>query len=30
MGLNPGHHTEAIKSRQDFLFLAAKVVESCW
>lgn len=28
MGLNPGHHTEAIKSRRDFLFLAAQVVES--
>lgn len=28
MGLNPGHHTEAIKSRRDFLFLAAQVVAS--
>jgi hypothetical protein len=28
MGLNPGHHSEAIKSRRDFLFLAAQVVES--
>ena len=28
MGLNPGHHTEAIKSRRDFLFMAAQVVES--
>lgn len=28
MGLNPGHHTEAITSRRDFLFLAAQVVES--
>ena len=28
MVLNPGHHTEAIKSRRDFLFLAAQVVES--
>lgn len=28
MGLNPGHHTEAVKSRRDFLFLAAQVVES--
>ena len=28
MGLNPGHHTEAIKSRRDFLFLAAQVVTS--
>jgi hypothetical protein len=28
MGLNPGHHTEAIKSRRDFLFMAAPVVES--
>jgi Transposase DDE domain group 1 len=28
MGLNPGHHTEAIKSRRNFLFLAAQVVES--
>lgn len=28
MGHNPGHHTEAIKSRRDFLFMAAQVVES--
>jgi hypothetical protein len=28
MGLNPGHHTEAVKSRRDFMFLAAQVVES--
>jgi hypothetical protein len=28
MGLNPGHHTEAVKSRRDFLFMAAQVVES--
>jgi len=28
MGLNPGHHTEAIKSRRSFLFLAAQVVQS--
>lgn len=28
MGLNPGHHSEAIKSRRDFLFMAAQVVES--
>jgi hypothetical protein len=28
MGLNPGHHTEAVKSRRDFLFLAAQVVAS--
>jgi Transposase DDE domain group 1 len=28
MGLNPGHHTEAVTSRRDFLFLAAQVVES--
>ena len=28
MGLNPGHHTEAVQSRRDFLFLAAQVVES--
>lgn len=28
MGLSPGHHTEAIKSRRNFLFLAAQVVES--
>ena len=28
MGLNPGHHTEAIKSRRNFLFLAAQVVQS--
>jgi hypothetical protein len=28
MGLNPGHHSEAVKSRRDFLFLAAQVVES--
>ncbi len=28
MGLTPGHHSEAIKSRRDFLFLAAQVVES--
>jgi hypothetical protein len=28
MGLHPGHHTEAIRSRRDFLFLAAQVVES--
>ncbi len=25
MGLNPGHHSEAITSRRDFLFLAAQV-----
>jgi len=24
MGLNPGHHTEAIKSRRNFLFMAAQ------
>lgn len=28
MGLNPGHHTEAVKSRRSFLFMAAQVVES--
>jgi hypothetical protein len=28
MGLNPGHHREAIRSRRDFLFLAAQVVQS--
>ena len=28
LGFNPGHHTEAIKSRRSFLFLAAQVVES--
>lgn len=28
MGLNPGHHSEAVKSRRDFLFLAAQVVQS--
>jgi hypothetical protein len=28
VGLNPGHHTEAIKSRRNFLFMAAQVVES--
>jgi hypothetical protein len=28
MGLHPGHHTEAIKSRRNFLFLAAQVVAS--
>ncbi len=28
MGLTPGHHIEAVKSRRDFLFLAAQVVES--
>lgn len=28
MGLHPGHHSEAVKSRRDFLFLAAQVVES--
>ena len=28
MGLHPGHHTEAIKSRRSFLFMAAQVVES--
>jgi hypothetical protein len=28
MGINPGHHTEAIKSRRNFLFLAAQVVKS--
>lgn len=28
MGLTPGHHSEAVKSRRDFLFLAAQVVES--
>ncbi len=28
LGLNPGHHSEAVKSRRDFLFLAAQVVES--
>jgi Transposase DDE domain group 1 len=28
LGLTPGHHSEAIKSRRDFLFLAAQVVES--
>ena len=28
MGLTPGHHSEAIKSRRDFLFLAGQVVAS--
>jgi hypothetical protein len=28
MGLNPDHHTEAMKSRRSFLFMAAQVVES--
>ena len=28
MGLHPGHHTEAVKSRRSFLFMAAQVVES--
>ena len=28
MGLTPGHHSEAVKSRRDFLFLAAQVVAS--
>lgn len=28
MGLNPGHHPEAIKSRRNFLFMAAQVVAS--
>ena len=28
MGLNPGHHTEAVKSRRSFLFMAVQVVES--
>ena len=28
MGLNPGHHTEAIKSRRNFLFMAAQVVKA--
>jgi hypothetical protein len=28
LGLNPGQHTEAIKSEWDFLLLAAQVVES--
>ncbi len=28
MGLNQGHHTEAVTSRRDFLFLAAQVVQS--
>lgn len=28
MGLNPGHPTEAIQSRRNFLFMAAQVVES--
>lgn len=28
MSLNPGHHPEAIKSRRDFLLLAAQRVES--
>ena len=28
LGLNPGHHSEAVKARRDFLFLAAQVVES--
>jgi len=28
LGLNPGHHTEAIKSRRNFLFMAAQVVQS--
>lgn len=28
LGLTPGHHSEAVKSRRDFLFLAAQVVES--
>lgn len=28
MGLNPGHHTEGIKSRRNFLFLAAQAALS--
>jgi hypothetical protein len=28
LGLNPGHHREAIQSRRDLLFLATQVVES--
>jgi hypothetical protein len=28
MGLQPGHHTEAVKSRRDFLLMAAQLVES--
>jgi len=28
LGLTPGHHSEAVTSRRDFLFLAAQVVES--
>jgi hypothetical protein len=28
MGLTPGHHSEAVTSRRDFLFLAAQVVQS--
>lgn len=28
MGLKPGHHSEAVTSRRDFLFLAAQVVKS--
>jgi hypothetical protein len=28
LGLTPGHHTEAVTSRRDFLFLAAQVVAS--
>lgn len=28
MGLNPGHHSEAVKSRRDFLLMAAQLVES--
>ncbi|HEY9172492.1 MAG TPA: hypothetical protein VI136_09440, partial [Verrucomicrobiae bacterium] len=28
MGLPPGHHREAVKSRRDFLLRAAQVVES--
>ena len=28
MGLHPGHHSEAIKSRRDFLLMAAQLVES--
>ena len=28
MGLTPGHHSEAVTSRRDFLFLAAQVVAS--
>jgi hypothetical protein len=28
LGLTPGHHSEAVTSRRDFLFLAAQVVQS--